>query len=72
MLELIPFTLLALYLIPFMVAAARGHESLTPILITNVLVGWTVVGWFGVFAWAAFAAPTSIPSRRGTRRLRVL
>ena len=55
MIELFPFVLLVLYLVPFVVAAARGHDAAPLILLANLLVGWTVVGWFGVMAWAALS-----------------
>jgi hypothetical protein len=53
--ELIPLTLLVMYLAPFLVAAVRNHDMLIPILVLNILFGWTVVGWFVTFAIAARA-----------------
>ena len=53
--ELIPFTLMLFYLLPFLVAALRNHDMLVPILIANVLLGWTVIGWFLLLFAAAFA-----------------
>lgn len=52
MIELVPLFLIGMYFIPFMVAAARDHDSTVAILVANVLLGWTVVGWIGVFFWA--------------------
>ena len=66
MLELIPFGLLVLYLVPFVVAVARGHDGAMMVLAANLLVGWTVVGWFAVLA-VALATPAerlAAPSRR--------
>jgi hypothetical protein len=45
-LELIPFTLLVLYLIPFLVASARGFDMPVAFLLMNFAIGWTVLGWF--------------------------
>lgn len=56
MLELIPFSLLVFYLVPFFVAVARGHDGAMMILAANLLTGWTVLGWFAVFA-VALATP---------------
>ncbi len=53
MVEILPFFLLVAYLVPFGVAAGRGHPSATAILIFNLALGWTGVGWFAAFAWAA-------------------
>jgi hypothetical protein len=65
-LEMIPLTLLVLYLLPFMVAAARHHESLMPILAANILLAWTIIGWWGVlwWAWSSEAEPSRAASRR--------
>ena len=56
MIELLPLFVFILYLAPFMVAAARNHESLIAILILNVLFGWTVIGWIAILFWAAFSS----------------
>ena len=53
LIELLPFFLLMLYIVPFCVAAARDHPSTTAILVFNLAFGWTVVGWMAAFAWAA-------------------
>jgi len=60
MLELIPFGLLVFYLVPFFVAVARGHDAAMMVLAANLLVGWTVVGWFAVLA-VALATPAEGP-----------
>ena len=57
---LIPVALLVLYLVPFLVAAARDHEALVPILLTNFLLGWTVLGWLAALAWACWG-PRGVP-----------
>jgi hypothetical protein len=46
MLELIPFTLMVFYLIPFLVASARGLDMPVAFLFANLILGWTVIGWF--------------------------
>jgi len=63
--ELMPFALLLLYLLPFLLAAVRNHDMLLPILLANVLLGWTVIGWF-VLLLAAGVAPVE-SSARGHR-----
>ena len=62
--ELFPFTLMLFYLIPFLVAAVRNHDMLIPILVANVLLGWTVVGWFLVLFAAMVAPVDGAPARR--------
>jgi hypothetical protein len=62
--ELIPFTVLLLYLLPSLVAALRNHDMLVPILIANVALGWTVVGWFLILVAAMFAPVDGEPAGR--------
>lgn len=42
----------ALYLAPSFIAHKRRHHSMTPIFFTNLLLGWTFVGWAGALVWA--------------------
>jgi len=57
MVELIPFAFVLVYFVPFMVAAARDHDGTTAILIANLLLGWTVIGWL-VVLFAALVTPS--------------
>ena len=43
---------MSLYLIPSIEADARGHRDAFAITMVNVLLGWTIVGWFAARAWA--------------------
>lgn len=63
MIELVPIFLFILYIVPFSVAAGRDHPALIPILLCNLLLGWTVIGWFAVLAWAWFAPQRGPASR---------
>jgi uncharacterized membrane protein YqaE (UPF0057 family) len=45
--------LLGIYLVPTIVALARGHSSTAAVIIINVFLGWTLVGWVLALAWAA-------------------
>src|SRR5690606_18732241 len=61
------------YLAPFAVAARREHERLGWILVANLLLGWTLVGWIAVLWWALHPAPPreepAVRLRRGHLRL---
>lgn len=49
-----------LYFVPTVVAFARGHHNRVAILLLNVFLGWTVIGWVGALVWAAMnTAPGS-------------
>ena len=42
----------AVYLLPTFIALKREHSNRTSIILTNVLLGWTVVGWVVSLIWA--------------------
>jgi len=42
----------AIYLTPSFVASARNHQNMTPILILNLFLGWTFLGWVAALVWA--------------------
>jgi Superinfection immunity protein len=44
--------ILMTYFIPTGIALARGHHQKWAILAVNLLLGWTVLGWFVALAWA--------------------
>ena len=45
-----------LYFLPTMLAVRNGHE-ITPILLLNLFLGWTGIGWFAMLLWAVFSYP---------------
>jgi hypothetical protein len=47
--------ILALYLLPAILAAIRRHHQRNAIFVLNLLLGWTVIGWIGALIWAATA-----------------
>ncbi|HZT89536.1 MAG TPA: superinfection immunity protein [Stellaceae bacterium] len=49
--------IIALYMLPTVVAAARDHPRRRAIGLLNILLGWTLIGWIALFLWAALAAP---------------
>jgi hypothetical protein len=50
---------IGLYLLPSVVAVARGCVFATRVMRVNLLLGWTVIGWF-----AALVAAVRNPPRR--------
>ena len=50
----------AIYLIPGIVAFMRDHRNKAAIILTNVLFGWTVLGWFIALIWAVTAPQPQI------------
>ena len=44
--------MILLYFIPTIVSGIRRHANHTPILLTNLFVGWTFIGWFVALVWS--------------------
>jgi hypothetical protein len=54
---------IVIYLIPGIIAIVRKHKHMPAIMLTNVIFGWTVLGWFVALIWAfteAQSKPTII------------
>lgn len=49
--------LLALYLVPSLLAWTQGAIHLQGIVLCNLLVGWTVLGWVVALVWALMDQP---------------
>lgn len=41
-----------LYLLPTGIASHRRHRNMTPIMLVNIFLGWTVVGWLVALIWS--------------------
>lgn len=52
--------MMGLYLVPSIVAAVRKTRYTNGIVLTNIFLGWTFVGWVGALVWAV-SAPTDKP-----------
>ena len=44
-----------IYFIPALVAIYRHHRNRVAISVTNLLLGWTLIGWVVAFIWACTA-----------------
>lgn len=44
-----------MYFIPAIIALARGHHNALAIFLTNLIFGWTVIGWFIALIWSVTA-----------------
>jgi hypothetical protein len=49
--------LLPLYVLPTILAWKKTHRM--PILLLNLLLGWTVLGWIGALVWALNDTPAN-------------
>ena len=48
---------LAAYLLPYGIADSRKHPAKGGILVVNLLLGWTLIGWVFALAWACSRPP---------------
>ena len=46
---------LVVYFIPTTTAMARGHHNFAAILVLNLFLGWTFIGWVVALIWASTA-----------------
>ena len=44
--------LILFYLLPTWLAFDQGHRRRVTISVLNVLLGWTIIGWFGLLLWS--------------------
>ena len=51
-LSLVFLVIFALYFIPTIVALTRDHPSKGGIIVLNIFLGWTLIGWVVSLAWA--------------------
>lgn len=40
------------YFVPYFVAYQRNHKNSSPIFLTTLFLGWTVIGWIVALIWA--------------------
>lgn len=60
---------LGLYCAPLIVAGLRNHRSFGGIVVVNLLLGWTIIGWIIALAWAcSYAGPPQRVARRRPRQ----
>jgi uncharacterized membrane protein len=52
---LILVAIVVLYLLPTLIAFGRQHPHRQEVTLVNILLGWTLIGWIGVFLWASLA-----------------
>lgn len=55
---------LALWMIPTLVAFLRKHPKRKAIFLFDLLLSWTIVGWFFALAWALLVVQESVPGEQ--------
>jgi hypothetical protein len=56
---------LAIYFLPTIIANVRNHTQTMAIVLTNLLLGWTFLGWVAALVWACTSTSTvrSVPAK---------
>ena len=49
--------IVVVYFLPTVIAGARHHHQIGAIIVLNLLLGWTLLGWIAAFVWAFTATP---------------
>jgi hypothetical protein len=52
--------ILLAYFVPTAIALLRHHQNRWPITILNFFLGWTVIGWVVMLAWAFSSKVTTV------------
>jgi hypothetical protein len=52
--------IVAIYMLPTLIAFARDHPRRGTIALINVLFGWTLIVWIIVFVWASLTPITTV------------
>jgi hypothetical protein len=47
-----------IYFLPSWIAWQRKHHNKGPIIITNLILGWTILGWIAALIWSVSAIRT--------------
>lgn len=54
---------LAFAFLPTVIALLRGHHNTLAIFLTNLLLGWTGIGWIVALIWSMTAIRAPAPPR---------
>ena len=66
MLDLMFIVMILVYPLPLIIASYREHPHLLGIMLVNLALGWTIVGWILALRWSLWT-PTAGPRRRITQ-----
>ena len=59
---IIVLVLVIVHFLPSIIAFRRGHHNRIAILVLNILLGWTFIGWVVALVWACTAVRPQITS----------
>ena len=47
--------LLYIYFVPSIIAVKRNHKNHMPIILLNIFLGWSLLGWVAALVWSTTA-----------------
>jgi hypothetical protein len=51
---------MGVYFVPSIIASKRNHKNFTPILILNIFLGFSLIGWVVALVWATTAQDNGV------------
>lgn len=54
---------IVVYFIPVLVAGFRDHQNRLAILMLNLFLGWTLLGWVVALVWACMSTQSAVDAR---------
>lgn len=61
---LVAALVLFIYFLPWIVARSRNHRNTTAIVVLNLFLGWTFIGWVIALVWACTKESKEEETRR--------
>ena len=58
----------AIYFMPLLIAAIRGHRQTLAIGVLNLFTGWTAIGWIAALVWACTNPAAAVVLQGGVVR----
>lgn len=58
---IVVFVLIPLYFVPAIVAGLKNHHNKVAIMVLNIFLGWTFLGWVAALIWS-FTRPPQMKS----------
>lgn len=56
------------YFVPTIIVFSRGHRNEMSIVLLNILLGWTIIGWVASLIWACTGERSELALRPGPTR----
>jgi hypothetical protein len=55
--------MLGFYFLPTIIGVVRKHPQIAPIVLINLLLGWTIIGWIGALVRSVASFKREVDAR---------